>query len=41
MARGLVLLLRGSGAREESGSFGSNGVDDALEQVAGTASRED
>jgi hypothetical protein len=41
IARGLVLLLRGSGAWEESGSFGSNGVDDALEQIAGTASRED
>ena len=41
IARGRLLLLLDSGVREESGSFGGNGVDDALEQVAGTASRED
>ena len=36
MALGRVLLLLGSKAEEESGSFGTNGVDDALEQVAGS-----
>lgn len=41
MALGRVVLLRGPEAVEGSESFGGNGVDDALEQVAGTPSGED
>ena len=41
MALGRVVLLRGPEAVEGSESFGGKGVDDALEQVAGTSSGED
>ena len=34
-------LLRASTAGLNSGSFGCNGIDDALEQVTGASSRED